>query len=414
MGTTGQFKAAAARLERSGCGPIGPHLGGFADWLSEQGYARGSGMRKIGLAVLLSRWLERKGIALEQLDERQVEKFTLSQREPLSRRTEVQHTIRQLLQHLRRSLIIPPPNLPTPSGMTEHLLDEYRRFLIEERGLRPLTLVNYLPVARRLLARSLRSGRMRLEKLSAADVKKFVSHEKDGMSAKRLQLVASALRSFLGFLHLHGHVPNPLAGAVPKVATSGMSGVPRFLEPEQVRRLLQSCMLTNACGRRDYAVLLLMARLGLRSGEIVSLCLEDISWVDGEIIIRGKSAREERLPLPSDVGHALATYLRKDRPRCECRRVFIRIKAPHMGFSSPVAVGDILRRALRRAGIKPIQKGAQLLRHSLATRMLRGGASLTQIGLILRHGLPQTTEIYAKVDIAALRAIAQPWPLSIK
>ena len=186
------------------------------------------------------------------------------------------------------------------------------------------------------------------------------------------------------------------------------------MEPEEVRRILKTCARSTACGRRDYAVLLLMARLGMRSGEIANLCLEDINWRDGEILIRGKSSREERLPLAADVGRAVVSYLRQDRPRCASRRVFLRMKAPYVGFASSVAVGNIFQRAMRRADIKHKRKGTQLLRNSLATRMLRGGASLTQIGQILRHELPQTTEIYATVDFDALRKIAQPWPPSDK
>jgi len=225
-----------------------------------------------------------------------------------------------------------------------------------------------------------------------------------------VQLTTSALRSFLGFLYLLGQLRAPLAASVPTVAAWRLSELPQFLEPRQVQQLLQSCDRGNPCGRRDYAALLLLARLGLRAGEVVHLCLEDINWTGGEVLIRGKSAREDRLPLPPDVGRALAAYLRNNRPPCACRRVFIRMKAPHVGFSSSVAVCDIVRRALLRAHLEPVCKGAHLLRHSLATQMLRAGASLTQIGQILMHQLPQTTEIYAKVDFAALRALAQPWP----
>ena len=414
MVTKCQFQLAAARLERSGCGPLGPHLDGFAVWLSEQGYATPTGMKKIGLAVFLSRWLERKGIGLDLLDENRVAEFCKSQREPLSRRTEVQHSIGQLLQYLRRSHVINLQRPSAPRTKADELLDEYSRFLFEERGLRPLTLSNYLPVVRHFLTHSFGSGAMLFAKLSGAAINKFILHEMANGRSGRVQLIATALRSFLGFLYLRGHMHTALAAAIPAVAKCRRSDLPQFLEPEQVRQILMSCCRSTPCGRRDYAVLLLMARLGMRSGEVVSLSLEDINWRGGEILIRGKSARDERLPLPSDVGRALVAYLRQGRPHCTSRRVFIRVRAPHEGFRSSVAIGDILRRALRRACIVPARKGTQLLRHSLATRMLQSGASLTQIGQILRHQLPQTTEIYAKVDFGALRAMAQPWPLNVK
>lgn len=264
-------------------------------------------------------------------------------------------------------------------------------------------------MARRFLANAFGTKGLRLGRLAAKDINGFVLRERAVFSPKRVQLTTSALRSFLGFLYLRGQLTAPLAASVPTVATWRLSELPQFLEPEQVQQILQSCDRNSPCGRRDYAALLLLARLGLRAGEVVHLCLEDINWACGEVFIRGKSSREERLPLPPDVGRALAVYLQKDRPACFSRRVFIRMKAPHVGFSTSVAICDIVRRALRRAHLQPARKGAHLLRHSLATQMLRGGASLTQIGQILRHQLPQTTEIYAKVDLTALRAIAQPW-----
>ncbi len=414
MVTADPFASLASRLESSGCGPIGPHLVGFAAWLSEQGYHPLTGKKKIWLIVHLSRWLEQNKIDLDRLDDQRIAEFTQSQRDFLARRQQVQHTLCQLIQHLRRSHVIPPQRATPSATKADCLLDEYRQFLVRERGVRPLTLINYLPVVRHLLTHFFGSGSISLEKFTVADINKFIIHEKVGKCSKRVQLITSVLRSFLGFLYQYGHIPNPLAAAVPAVATYSKSNIPQFLEQEQVRQILQSCCRSTVCGRRDYAVLLLMARLGLRSGEVVSLCLEDINWTGGDVLIRGKSSHDERLPLPSDVGRALVEYLRHGRPGCACRRVFIRMKAPHVGFSSSVAIGDILRRALRRAGIQPKRKGTQLLRHSLATRMLRNGASLTQIGQILRHELPQTTEIYAKVDFATLRAIAQPWPIDDK
>jgi site-specific recombinase XerD len=201
-----------------------------------------------------------------------------------------------------------------------------------------------------------------------------------------------------------------LAAVVPTVANHRFSGLPKFLTPDEIERLLHVCDLGTVAGRRDYAILLLLARLGLRAGEVVHMTLEDIDWDAGELVIRGKSRRENRLPLPVDVGKAFAQYLRHGRPRCCSRRVFIRLSAPHQGFSSSVAVCDVVRRALARAGLNPAFKGAHLLRHSLATRMLRAGASMGEIGQILRHRLANTTEIYAKVDLTALRALAEPWP----
>jgi site-specific recombinase XerD len=225
-----------------------------------------------------------------------------------------------------------------------------------------------------------------------------------------LQLVTTALRSFLGFLAQAGLTTVNLAATVPTVCNRHGTELPQYLEAEQVDKLLKGCNQDTPAGRRDYAVLLLLVRLGLRAGEVARLNLEDINWETGVVLVRGKSAREDRLPLPPQVGQALARYLKEDRPGSPSRRVFLRAKAPRQGFSSSVAICNILERALIRVDLHPEHKGAHLLRRSLATQMLRGGASLTQIGQVLRHQLVQTTEIYAKVNIAALRALAQPWP----
>ena len=190
---------------------------------------------------------------------------------------------------------------------------------------------------------------------------------------------------------------------------AAVSRLPKSLEPDHVERLLEACPQDTPVGQRDYAILLLLARLGLRAGEVVHLELDDIDWEKGEISVRGKSIRHDRLPIPQDVGEALAKYLRYGRPRSPSRRVFIRMKAPRQGFAGSPAICDVVRRALDRAGLSPTRKGSHLLRHGLATRMLRGGASLAEIGEILRHQRPSTTEIYAKVDVAALRALALPW-----
>lgn len=407
---TNRFQLSPAELDRFRSGRFGPHLDRLASLFSEQGYSRQAGMQKMRLVASLSRWLEQERIEIEQLDEEDITEFLTAQKKALRRQRQVRHTLAQVLQALRQLGIVRGPQPIEPRNPTDRLLRDYGRFLTQERGLGQASLDNYLPVARRLLANAFATKPIQVKRLSVGDVNRFILREKSAYSPKRVQLTTSALRSFLGFLYLRGRLGAPLAASVPTVATWRLSELPQFLEPKQVQQILQSCDRNSPCGRRDYAALLLLARLGLRAGEVVHLSLEDINWSQGEVLIRGKSAREDRLPLPPDVGRALVAYLQKDRPACSCRRLFIRMKAPHVGFSSSVAVCDIVRRALSRAHLEPGHKGAHLLRHSLATQMLRGGASLTQIGQILRHQQPQTTEIYAKVDLAALRALAQPWP----
>jgi site-specific recombinase XerD len=218
----------------------------------------------------------------------------------------------------------------------------------------------------------------------------------------------------MGFLYQRGDLATNLAVSVPTVANWNLAPLPRFLEPAEVEKLLNVCDLPSPVGKRNRAILLLLARLGLRAGEVVQLILEDIDWEAGELLVRGKSAREERLHLLREVGQALADYLR-ERPACSaCWRDFLRMVAPYRGLSGSSTVSSIVRRSLARAHLHPSHRGAHLLRHSLATQMLRCGASLTQIGQVLRHQRAQTTEIYAKVDLVALQALAQPWPGGVR
>jgi site-specific recombinase XerD len=222
--------------------------------------------------------------------------------------------------------------------------------------------------------------------------------------------MVTALRSFLRFLQQRGAIATDLARAVPGMANWSLSHLPKSLPPGQVEQMLAFCDRGTPVGQRDYAILLFLACLGLRAGEVVALTLEDLDWERGEIVVRGKGQRLGRLPLPTDVGAALVDYLRHVRPACSTRRVFIRMRAPLGSLVGPTAIDCVVRRALKRAGLNPEFKGAHLLRHSLATDLLRRGASLTEIGQLLRHSQPTTTQIYAKVDIVALRAIGLPWP----
>jgi site-specific recombinase XerD len=255
------------------------------------------------------------------------------------------------------------------------------------------------------------NGPLDLGTLTVSTITDFVIRHARTMSPRDAQRMVTALRSICRFLRQRGAIDRDLAAGVLSVSDWRLATIPKYLNPEEVERMLQTCNRQTAAGRRDYAILLLLARLGLRAGEISALELDDIRWRAGEILVRSsKRLPQDRLPLFAEVGDALATYLRRDRPPHPPRRVFLCMRAPRRGFANPSTVSTIVRRALARAGLSPALKGAHLLRHSLATRMLRHGASLPEIGLVLRHRTVQTTEIYAKVDIAGLRALAQPWP----
>jgi integrase/recombinase XerD len=405
---TDQSGAATAPAIHTCTGPLGSHIGGFAILLGREGYARQTVRAKCALVADLSRWLEVHGLSVDTLDEGRLAQFH-EHRHDKRRRGDV-FTSQQLRGYLYDIGCIQAPALKVELGPVDERIGEFERFLRSERGLSPATLINYLPMARRFLVDRFGDSALHFDELRATDIHRYiVCHARSG-SLGGAKLLVTALRSFLRFLHQRGAIATDLAAAVPGVASWRLSHLPKTLPPEQVRRLLASCDRGTPTGQRDYAILLLLARLGLRAGEVVAMTLDDLDWECGEIVVRGKGQRLTRLPLPTDVGAALADYLRHVRPTCSTRRVFIRMFAPYRGLASPVAICCVVRRALKRAGLNPESKGAHLLRHSLATDLLRRGASLVEIGQLLRHSQPNTTQIYAKVDIAALRAIALPWP----
>lgn len=409
-----RFDPNPEELHRLRSSPLGPHIGSFAGLLSRLGYCPNNGWQKVRLVADLSRWLQRRRTKLAHLHEGLTTAFLRARWKRVSRKSGDQITMDQLLQFLRQAHVIPPvPSVP-PSEI-DSMEQAYRSFLLQERALAPASVKNYADVMRRFLSHRFRNGKVRLNDLHAEAVTDFVLHDTAGRGRRSAQLMATVLRSFLSFLFQHGRITTNLAAAVPTVAGWRLSELPRFLESEQVEKVLRSCDRRRKVGKRDYAILLLLARLGLRAGEVAQLTLEDINWRTGELLVRGKGGRIDKLPLLQDVGRALVDYLREGRPECSSRRVFIQCKAPYVGFSSPPnTVCGIVRRALARAQIQSRHHGAHVLRHSLATRMLGNGASLTQIGQVLRHQQAQTTEIYAKVDLPALSGLALPWPGGVR
>ena len=391
-------------------GPLAPDLDGFAAQLAADGYANASALGKLRLIRNLSVWLEGERLGIDALDEQCFDNF-LRTRGARSKARGETATGRQLLSHLRREGRIPAGFVGAGSdGPIRRIERLYRHFLINERGLNPATVVNYLGIVHAFLTEQFGKRTVALETLVARDANLFIVRRARHLSRTRAKLVATALRSFLRHLYQRGDIAVDLAGVIQPVMNWRLSGLPKSLAPEKVEGLLRSCNPDTVVGRRDHAILLLLARLGLRAGEVAAMTLDDVDWRKGLVTVSGKSQRPEPLPLPQEVGDALVAYLRNGRPPCPTRRLFVRIQAPHRGFSSAVAVCDIVRRALTRAGIDTAFKGAHLLRHSLACGMLRNGASLEEIGQILRHRHPETTQIYAKLDLDALRTLAPAWP----
>jgi site-specific recombinase XerD len=296
----------------------------------------------------------------------------------------------------------------------ERCTEAYELYLRDVRGLAKATIVNYVPFVCLFLKDHFGDGTVTLSNLCASDVTRFVQRQASHLHRKRAKLLTSALRSFLQYARYRGKTKLDLAAAVPTVANWSMSSIPRAIPADQVRQLLASIDRRTPAGCRDYAILLLLARLGLRSGEVASLELDNIDWNAGQLSVRGKSGQRSELPLSAEVGEAIATYLRRGRPKSASRRVFLRVKAPIRGFRGASGVGSVVHHRLQRAGIDAPTHGAHQFRHGLATQMLRQGASLDEIGEVLGHHNPQTTAIYTKVDLEALRTLALPWPGGVR
>jgi len=405
-----QFFSQPKVLKRLHFGPLGNHIDSFAQILSVQGYKMSTAKHKIRIVADLSWWLDQQRLTVTDLDEITLNKFLLYKGRRGSIFKIEFSTVRQLLKHLRENGVVKRFSLIDDDCKRRRIESSFTEYLVQDRGLKQATIDTYLPIAKQFLINQFGTGPIVLNNLHPNDIVRFILLNTETLSAKRAQLIVCTLRSLFRFLYQRGETAIDLSPSALTVANRRLTGLPKFLEPEQVERLLKRCNQNTLMGQRDHAILLLLARLGLRAGDVVHMALGDIDWEVGELIVRGKSNRQERLPLPQDVGEALVRYLKHGRPHCQSRRVFIRIKAPNKGFSSSVAICNIVRRALVRAELNPAFKGSHLLRHSLATQMLRGGASLAEIGEILRHQRLNTTQIYAKVDLAALNALTQPWP----
>jgi site-specific recombinase XerD len=320
-----------------------------------------------------------------------------------------------LLAFLRIEGAIPAEKISAPRlNPAERCTQAYELYLRDVRSLARATIVNYVPFIASFLQDRFADGPVTLSHLCANDVARFVQRQASHLHRKRAKLLTSALRSFLQYARYRGNTKLDLAAAVPAVANWSMSSIPRAIAADQVRQLLASIDRRTSVGRRDYAILLLLARLGLRSGEVASLELDNIDWNAGQLSVRGKSGQRSELPLPAEVGEAIAAYLRHGRPQSTSRRVFLRAKAPIRGFRGASGVGSIVRHCLQRAGLDTPTHGAHQFRHGLATEMLHHGASLDEIGEVLGHHNPQTTTIYTKVDLHALRTLALPWPGGVR
>jgi site-specific recombinase XerD len=391
-------------------GPHGQLVERYAVRLVEDGLVGHGVWRSFNLVGGLLNWIAGHDGTLAELDEHAVEQYLRHRAGKQSIQPGDRSALKRWLSVLREEGAIASAVLP-PLTSQDRIFNEFAAYLRTERGLTPKSIVRHLPVIRRFLHEVCPAGDSDLCKISQEEVIRYIERHAKDWSPDTGKAMCSSLRSFLRYLYHHGLNPRALAYCVPSTRRWKLASLPTFLTAAQVQRALDGCDRATLMGRRDYAILMMLAKLGLRAGEVATVTLDDIDWRTGEMLIRAKGRQRARMPIPPDVGAAIVAYLRNGRPTSSCRQLFIRTLAPHVGFASGCAITMIAKMALDRVGIKGCaHRGAHIFRHSLATELLRSGATLTQIGQLLRHESHDTTRIYAKVDIEALRTLGLPWP----
>jgi integrase/recombinase XerD len=387
-------------------GPLVDYLARFESLLAEQGYPSESIRRCLLLVADFSMWLKVQPLSIQQVTYTTAQKYLRYRSRHRRHRKGNAPALRKFVQMLQHYGVV-EQEAPAAQTVVEDLVSEYSTYLHQERGLASTTVRKYTRAAHSFLIHQSISNMRGLSGLSAQRVIRFVQSD---FGTSRAQHVATGLRSFLRYARYRGYFKPDLAAAIPRVAGWSMTSIPKAIPPEDAQRVLASCDRRRAVGRRDYAMLLLLARLGLRAGEVVSLTLDDIDWHAGTLTVHGKGSQESPLPLLDPIGKAIAAYLKRGRPCCKSRRVFLRMHAPIRGFKTEKPVSRAVDRAMQRAGIDSPHRGSHQFRHALATHMLRRRSSLAEIGEVLRHKNPDTTRIYAKVDLTSLRVLATPWP----
>ncbi|MEI7902649.1 MAG: site-specific integrase [bacterium] len=389
-------------------GLFGRHVDAFCDDLVAQRYARLTICYAVSAAVRFGRWLDKRKLGACDITEEVIARFR--GRRCLRKIRKGEALLQKLLLRLRLDGVAPEPVERTSRTPLEQVLEDFCDYLRRERGLSLNTIETYSHVAWYFISQRFGAGPVDLSALDVHDVRAFVLRHAQGRPSDSLRWKVNALRWFLRFLYLHGDVSSQLAGHVPTPPVWRHDVPPKWLGRDDIALVLDRCDRQSATGKRDFAILMLLAKLGLRSGEVATLKLDDIRWETGDIVVCGKGRERKRFPLLQDVGEAIAAYLRFGRPPSCSRNVFLRAKAPYRELAGSSPIYCIAAGALARAGMSPPRSGAHLFRHSLATNLMRNGATLGEIGQILHHRDPNTTAIYAKADIDGLRAVALPWP----
>jgi site-specific recombinase XerD len=404
--STGAFFKFPVMIRCLHAGPLGVHIDAYVALLQEQGYSRQSARVHLQVLADFSRWLQRRELSANDIDASTLQRYLRCRSRFVGEHRGASSALNKLLGMLRDRGIANHDTAPSAIDPVECAKENFKQYLSQERGLSAAILHTYVPVVDQFLRERFGRGSTRFSELRATDLTGFIQRHVHDHSPRTAQHMVAALRAFLRHLRLRGDITTDLAVCVPTVANWSYSTLPKFLQPGQVQQVLARCDRRTSVGRRNYAILLLLARLGLRAGEVVAMTLDDIDWKEGRLTVRGKGGQWADMPLAAEVGKAIAAYLRRGRPRCASRRLFIRELAPRVGFANSSTISTLVKRALAHAGVESAHTGAHVFRHTLATEMLRHGASLGEVG----HQHPDTTQIYAKVDLSALRQLALPWP----
>ena len=410
MTTTEEYLSRSRLFGRLRSGAHGHLIDLYAENLVEVGLARPGTWRSLNVVGNLLAWMASRRARLSSLDERMVERYLRHHGAKQTIHLDDRSALKRWLSTLRTAGAIAPAPAPTMTP-SEKIFAEFGDYLRIERGLTAKTIARHLPAIRRFLFEVCPAAASDLGTIKHDEVIRYVECHAQDWSPTSAKLMCWSLRAFLRYLHHTGLNPHPLADCVPSIRQWKLVGLPTYLAAAQVQKVLDGCDRASATGRRDFAILMMLARLGLRADEVATLTLDDIDWRAGEILVRAKGRQRARMPIASDVGAAVVAYLRDGRPKSSCRQLFLRSLSPRTGFASASAITMIAKAALERAGIRGYaHQGAHIFRHSLATELLRSNATLSEIGHLLRHKSHDTTRIYAKVDIETLRTLSLPWP----
>jgi site-specific recombinase XerD len=395
-------------------GPLAAYVEPYVTLIRRQGYRTGTIRLHLQLIARFNRWLVRTHRDLGGINEGALRRFLRDRFGGRPLANGASRVLFRLLELMRVDGAAPAAK-PSALSPADELIGNYRQHLLIELGLATSTVAGYEWYVRKFLYWQHRGGRVDLRRINLQSVIRLVREVGSCSGPRHTQLLVAALRSFVRFLFHRGKIGTDFAPSIPNAAHWTLAELPRYASTDAIQRTLNRCERRTPTERRNYAILLLLARLGLRGGEVLRINLEDIDWEAARITIRSaKGPGWARLPLPADAARAIAEYLRKGRPACDSRRIFLRACAPYTSLSATQAITIVARTALKRAGISIPRMGAHLFRHSLATGMLRRGASLDEIGQLLRHRSPNTTAVYAKVDLEALRSLALSWPGGVR